>query len=130
LDSARVDYLGAKSFTASGGEHFVERNSMKNRTNGAALRAAKTTSRNKPARMTFLDRVLLADDLEHRAVLKAANERRRKAGKAITVNVSADVYGFLCAAGVIHGGTPEECAAEWMEQNMNEWANSDFLLED
>jgi|ERR1035441_4419426 hypothetical protein len=107
---------------------------MKNKTNGTAPRAAKTTT-TKPAK-TLMElrlesfRRIDAEDRKRAAKEKAASARRYRATKTLTVTVSADIYGFLYAAAVIHDATPEIIASAFLEQQITEWANADFMLED
>jgi hypothetical protein len=107
---------------------------MKNKTNGTARGAAKTT-KNKPGKTLGELRIesFQRMDPEHRkrrAKEEAASTRRYGATKTLTVTVSADIYGFLYAAAVIHDATPEIIASAFLEQQITEWANADFMLED
>ena len=108
---------------------------MKNKTNGTAPRASKTTT-TKPAktlrelRLIETFRRIDAEDPKRRAKEKEAIARRYRAKKTLTVTVSADIYGFLYAAAVIHDATPEIIASAFLEQQITEWANADFMLED
>jgi hypothetical protein len=54
----------------------------------------------------------------------------RKASKTITIEVDAFTYGFLCAAGVVHDGTPEQVAAAFLGERVTDWSNTDFILRD
>jgi hypothetical protein len=108
--------------------------------NGAASQAAKTSptvpSDDEARKISLLDtrrgggEKLDAWDVEREANRKAAGEKRDAATKTITITISADIYGFLCAAGVIHDGTPEQVAAAFLEEHVPEWTNFDFILED
>jgi hypothetical protein len=95
--------------------------------NGAAHRAAKTTT----SIISASDaRIFGRWDAERQAARDAASEARRKATKTLTIEVSADIYGFLTAAGVIHNGTPEQAAAAFLEERVTDWSNADFILRD
>jgi hypothetical protein len=94
--------------------------------NGAAHRAAKTTSIISASDARIFGRW----DAERQAAQDAASEARNKATKALTIEVSADIYGFLTAAGLIHNGTPEQVAAAFLEERVMDWSNADFILRD
>ena len=95
--------------------------------NGAAPRAAKTPT----SIISASDARLFGKwEAERQAARDAAHEAVRKASKTITIEVDAFTYGFLCAAGVVHDGTPEQCAAAFLGERVSEWSNTDFILED
>src|ERR1035441_4806581 len=107
---------------------------MKNKTNGTARRAAKTTT-TKPAKTLRELRIesfrrIDAENPERKAKEEAAPKRRYKATKTLTVTLSADIYGFLYAAAVINDTSPEIVTSAFLQQRITEWANNDFMLED
>jgi hypothetical protein len=57
-------------------------------------------------------------------------ERRMTARKKITIEIGADTYGYLCAAGVVHDGTPEDVAAAFLDERVSDWTNDDYYLDD
>jgi hypothetical protein len=109
---------------------------VKKTSNGATSKLAKTTTQPTARNITSLDisrgfaRALDAGDLARKAREDAARQRMDTAKKAITIEVGAFTYGFLCAAGIVHEGTPEECAAAFLEERVTEWSNQDFILRD
>lgn len=76
-----------------------------------------------------LEAKLEADYLDRKAWRDTMRETREKATKQLTITVSADTYGYLCAAGVVHDGTPEECAAAFLDDRVMDWSNDDYVLE-
>jgi hypothetical protein len=97
---------------------------MKKHTNGAACPAVDTSTAVNPIAQDSLMAVLYRKEKER----KAQHERREGASKSLTINVTADTYGMLCAAGVVNDGTPEEMAAMLLLYRACDWANDDYPL--
>jgi hypothetical protein len=106
-------------------------NTMKANEDGPVSQTGETTTTTAPSSpRPSLEEIIDADDLAYRARLKAMGEKRTAARKKITIEISADAYGYLCAAGVVHDGTPEEVAAALLDEHVTDWANDDFYLDD
>ena len=105
---------------------------MKKTNDGAASQAAKITTQTQPIARNITSRALAAmdaDDLARETRRAAASEAVQNGRRAITIKVGAFCYGYLCAAGVVHDGTPEQVAAAFLEERITEWGNEDFILE-
>jgi hypothetical protein len=108
------------------------------KTNGAASQAAKITTQTRPTARNITPlgisrgfaRALAADDLAREARRVAAREAVQNGKRTIAIEVDAFCYGSLCAAGVVHDGTPEQVAAAFLQERVTEWSNEDFILRD
>jgi hypothetical protein len=98
----------------------IELNAAAHRAIGLRLLGAQRAS----ARITD------AYTLARNARQDAARKTTLEASKTITLEVGPFTYGFLCAAGVVHDRTPEQCAAAFLNERVTEWSNRDFILED
>jgi hypothetical protein len=103
---------------------------VKNTTNGATPRAAKTT----PAlqivkRSKGIESVLAADRREREAFYAANEAEFLSATKQLTIKIGLSEYGLLCSGAAHHDTTVEELISAWLDETVCDWSNNYFALE-
>ena len=108
---------------------------MKNiRTNGAAT-AAETTTTTQTDNLPVPQRkrgegVFAFYKRQDEARQEAAREKLKNTKKVLTIELGALEYGQLVAGALVHSATPEELAAYFIGENICEWVNRDFIIEE
>jgi hypothetical protein len=110
---------------------------MKNRTNGAAPQAAKTTHTNyhRPTARRLkispaFEKILEDDRLKRMAIYRANEAGFNAKRKQLTIEIGLDDYGLLCAGAAYHDTTVEELIAAWLNETVCDWSNNSFIFED